>query len=308
MKTEEQPLFIVGVARSGTSYLHSLLNEHPMIRLSYESNLFLEGWRCYQKHQNLDLFKGFNTLLDKFISMEGEEKNSWLTRIIQKNRKKLFEKHCTHRSFSLLIRDIFNACGHLKCFGNKMLRAELCPDILKIWPNAVFIILIRDPRAVVSSQIKRFKGRRLQYAAIYCDIHFKWTFQYAAGQGNYLIVPYETFIQNPLSGLKQILELCGTWDSFHAGNMLTQKPVFSKPTEKWRKNLTPRQVKQIETYCYNSMKKSGYQPELAFCQKKISVIEKLIEIGFEKREAVFYSPEKLKQKNILNRISKMIRL
>ena len=35
------PIFVVGIWRSGTSLLYTLLNQHPRIALTYESDLFL---------------------------------------------------------------------------------------------------------------------------------------------------------------------------------------------------------------------------------------------------------------------------
>ncbi|MBU0969994.1 MAG: sulfotransferase [Proteobacteria bacterium] len=308
MVNNPQPVFVVGTARSGTSYLHSLLNQHPLIRLSYESKLPLEGWQCYRNRSDLDSFPGFNRLLDDFIAIEsGEDQNKWLVRAIDRNRKFLFDRHCSHSSFAGLVRDIFELDGPILCFGNKMLRAEMCPQILSIWPNARFIVLMRDPRAIVSSQLKRFKGRRLAYAAIYCDIHFKWSFAHAVNRKNFLILSYEHFICHPHPELKKILTFCGMQDPFYARQMLAKKPARSHAMDKWRERLTQNQIRQIESYCFHTMQTAGYKPRLALHQKKISILEKCIEIGFEKKQALFYGPQKWKQKNMIHRFLNWVR-
>jgi hypothetical protein len=308
MDSKMQPVFVVGVARSGTSYLHTLLNQHPLIRMSYESRLPTEGKQCYHRFSQLNDRHAFNRLLDELITLERrEDKNIWLIRSIEINRKQLYENHRVHGSFAGLVEDIFKADSPVCCFGNKMLRAELCPDILAVWPHARFIVLLRDPRAVVASQIRRFKGRRLQYAAIYCDTHFKWTFRNALNRKNYLILSYEKFIADPDDALKNLLHFCGIKDTFYRRRMLADKPAFAGSVNKWQSLLNKDQIKQIESYCCTSMKAAGYPLETAARQRKITVLEKCIELGFEKREALFYGPGLWRQKNIIKRLKRIIR-
>lgn len=307
MNNHLQPLFVVGVARSGTSYLHALLNQHPKIRLSYESRLPSEGFHCYRRYAHLDSQPVFNRLLDELIDLESREnQNDWLIRSIENHRNLLFERHLAHASFFGLVEDIFTADGPIQCFGNKMLRAELCPKISNLWPNARFIVLLRDPRAVVASQIRRFKGRRLQYAAIYCNTHFSWTFRHAVNRKNYLILAYEQLMADPKTQLQNILKFCGIQDTFYHHRMLQKKPVFIGSIDKWRNTLTYAQIQRIESYCYTGMKTAGYRFETPARPKKISAIEKCIELGFEKREALLYSPRKWQQKNIIHRLKDML--
>jgi hypothetical protein len=235
--------------------------------------------------------------------------NGWLVRAIQDNKTQLFHNHLAHASFAGLMEDIFlKAKPSARHFGNKMLRVEMCPDILAIWPDAKFVVLLRDPRAVVASQINRFAGRRLQYAAIYCDIHFKWIFQNVLHNPRYLVLTYEDFITNPHGELEKLLHFGGIPDTSLSRRMLSKSPTSTKSLHKWRNHLTAAQVKKIESYCYNSMKLAGYSLESDARPKKITALEKYIEWGFEKREALFFSPRIWKQKDILNRIKKIHRL
>ncbi|HCY87323.1 MAG TPA: hypothetical protein DHV36_19475, partial [Desulfobacteraceae bacterium] len=261
MSNDPAPLFIVGAARSGTSYLHRLMNRHPGIRMTYESRLPTEGFRIYKDHNPPLSDESIHRFLDTIAAMEKEEdQNLWLCRTIDGKRHTLSDRYQMHGSFPQLIRDIceLSCPSPLKGFGNKMLRAELCPDILALWPNARFILLIRDPRAVVASQIRRFKGRRLAYAAFYCDTHARIARQLARDRQRFLTVRYEEFVRNPKDQLKRILSFAGLHDPFIEKYMLQQAPPHSASVDKWRHHLSQAQIRQIEEICFHSMKNSGY--------------------------------------------------
>jgi hypothetical protein len=304
------PLFVVGAARSGTSYLHSLLNCHPAICMSYESSLPLEGHHLYRQAAGLDTPTGFNRYLDRLYDLEKkEDKNQWLCRSIQANRHRLFHRHKHHRRFQGILEDIFHfACPTLSCFGNKMLRAELCPDIEALWPNARFIVLIRDPRAVVASQIKRFSGRRLAYAAIYCNTHMIQAVKAVKDRPNHLILSYEDLVNAPEKTLLRLLTFAGLSDPFHIKPMLARRPPHGTSVDKWRRTLTRRQIRKIETYCYDMMKTFGYTPDLATAQKTISAVEKTLELGYEKRTAMLLPPEQWRRKRLIQRFLKILTL
>lgn len=311
MSNTPRPLFIVGAARSGTSYLHALLNIHPHIRLSYESRLFTEGYHHYRREPCIASAAGFNRFLDRILALEeDEDKNRWLCHTIRAHSAALYRRHLAHGTFTGVVEDIFRLAGRpLACFGNKMLRAELCPDIATLWPHALFIVLIRDPRAVAASQIRRFKGRRLAYAAIYNNTHLTWARQLARHCDRYLPVSYEAFVNDPALHLDRILAFAGLDEDvkFHRKRMLRRIPPRKDSQDKWRTTLTAGQVARIESYCFDNMAAWGYRPETAGRQKYLSWIEKCIELGYEKREALFYSPETWRRKKILSRLFNIIR-
>ncbi|MCG8619078.1 MAG: sulfotransferase [Desulfobacterales bacterium] len=310
MPIDTVPLFIVGAARSGTSYLHRLMNRHPGIRMTYESRLPTEGFQVYKALKQPLSKADIHSFLDKIALMEKEEdQNHWLCRTIASNRHILIGRHQTHGSFPQLVQDMCElACAApLKGFGNKMLKAELCPEILALWPHARFILLMRDPRAVVASQIRRFKGRRLAYAAFYCDTHARFARQLARDRQRFLTVTYEAFVRKPETQLKRILSFAGLHDPFIESVMLQKSPPHATSVDKWRYHLSRDQIRRIEEICFDSMKDAGYTPEIAVSQKPINAIEKTFELVYEKREAFLYHPETWRRKNIVRRFIRILR-
>lgn len=305
-----QPLFIVGAARSGTSYLHSLFNGHPFIKLSYESRLFTEGAQCYHTAEiNNALFKidSFNGLLDKLMVCDkGEAQNEWLVSTIDTNRNTLFHTHFYRPGFSNLVKQIFSMADSPLFFGNKMLRIEMCPDILTLFPDAKFLVLIRDPRAVCASQIKRFKSRRLQYTAMYCNTHMEWAYTHTCDSKRFKVVRYEDFVHDAYGRLKELLCFAGIWSSTAARRMLAEKPALNNKTNNWHHSLTNSQIKLIEQLCFKNMQRYGYGIKFASQQNSMGVVRKTAEIAYEKRGEIFMHPNKWRQKKILNRLKKAI--
>jgi hypothetical protein len=303
-----QPLFVTGTARSGTSFFQDLLSQHPDVRLSYEGRVPTEGWICYQRHQkSLATRQGFDKLLDDLIDCDRTEvQNRWIANAIDDHRDRLFEEHQKHGTFGKLVETIYQLPGWVRCWGNKMLRIEMYPDILAHWPDAKFIVLVRDPRAVCASQVRFFPNRRLHYALIYWNVHSKWVTKVREMPEQFLVVRYEDFLAAPHERLQRVLELAGIWDPKIAEEMLTARAVSSEPLGKWRKNLTDKHVELIEGMCHDMMKELGYEPEIAHRQIHISQPRKILEIFLEKRH-LSLQPVVWRQKRPIKRLLGMLR-
>ena len=302
------PFFIVGVSRSGTSYLYDLLNSHPQIRLSYEGRLFTEGWHCYHSSHDLKSDRHFNLLLDELIQCDQHEPlNSWLGEVISSSRDTLFKQHNRNPSFEYLIEQIYQLPGQIHVWGNKMLRMEIAKEILTHWPDAKFIVLVRDPRAVFASQKRFFPHRRLKYSCIYWNLHTELIKDNRLPVDQFLIVRYEDFVEDASKNLERILKHAGIKDQKSAEIMLKAHPSSPKSIDRWRTDLTEKEIHTIESICFNNMQQYGYQPTLVKKGIKLKIHTKIIETVLDNKSRFPMTFSDWKRKNVLKRFWMTIR-
>lgn len=131
------PIFLVGAGRSGTTWLQMLLAQHPQIASAPETQLFsayLSGaelrWNRELEYQKKN--KGRTGL--RLLISEDEFYD-----FIQTFPEKIFDKICKSKPGAKFVLE--KTPSHIK-------HAQF---ILSLFPEARFIHLIRDPRAVVAS-------------------------------------------------------------------------------------------------------------------------------------------------------------
>ena len=145
------PVFVVGVFRSGTSLLSSILNQNPAIALMYECDV----WNFPRPLLNYRF------------------KFNWAERIEVYNQALSRHKLVTEHNFDLLKdirdpRDLYSSFGALK---SAQVAGEKSPfygprleQLHQQYPQAAFIYVWRDPREVYRSVLKagqtsRFFGK-----------------------------------------------------------------------------------------------------------------------------------------------------
>ncbi len=302
------PLFIVGVSRSGTTFLYQLLNTHPEIRLSYEGHLFTEGRECYRRYNDLTSRRPFNRLLDDLIQRDHSEPlNDWLGSCISESRDELFEQHTQNPSFTNLIEQIYQLPGLTKGWGNKMLRMERTKEILEHWPKAKFVVLVRDPRAVYASQKKFFPTRRLRYSGIYWNLHAEAIKNNRLPEEQFMMIRYEDFVEEAATHLEQILKFAGLWDEATAAQMLEAYPASPKSIHKWRADLNEKEIRTIESVCFDNMQRCGYKPELANKGIRLSMWTKAVEALLDNKSRLPRSLSGWREKKVLKRFWLTIR-
>lgn len=136
-----EPVFVVGIERSGTSLMYALLASHPGIAMTRRTNL----WRYFYKRYG-DLSRPEN--LERCLAAMMFYKR---LRVLHPDpgllREAFWQGEPTYeRLFRLLIERHLEVAGKPR-WGDKSLHAEhYIEDIFAVYPKAKIIHMIRDPR------------------------------------------------------------------------------------------------------------------------------------------------------------------
>jgi hypothetical protein len=249
------PIFIGGQRRSGTTLMRSMLNRHPHIASVPESHFFQE------------------------------ERFELLFRDLLEQRSELFERLRIgapemDRAVAAFIDTLFSP--HQMRMGARRWAEKSPENILRIgylfrlFPDAQFIHMIRDPRDTLCSmkqQAKTYKPRWVKFSAdvtapewVHC---IKAGLPWRARPDRYLEVHYEQVAREPEATLQRVLAFLGEpWSDAvldasaevghgkKGGN--DHKPVFTSSIGRWEKDLGPEEVECIELIAGDTMALMGY--------------------------------------------------
>lgn len=277
----DAPIFIVGANRSGTTLLRLMLNAHSRIAIPEETAYFKsvmggvpverwhspdlseDDWRAFVR-KTLDA----NPLLFDTLSRPALEQT------LQNSAERDLRWPLAHT-----LEQWAQAQGKAR-WGEKTPGNLFFADvILEMFPDAQFIHVARDPRAGVASMQKvDFFPNSVYFNALSRQKHAQVaeTMQRLVPEAQWRTVRYEDLVADPavtLRGLCAFLEepfepamlqfyrnsaqymKDAAASSFNAA---ATRPVTSDRTEKWKEELSAREVAIIETICASEMQEYGY--------------------------------------------------
>ncbi len=308
-----RPIFIAGAGRSGTTLLRSLLSAHSRVSISPETHFMqrAEQWGLSDREgpENFDQFWERFTSSVRFrdLGIEAE----YCRELIN---------HAENPTFRAIFEAVLVAYGRRvgkERIGEKTPgHVHFIPHLLSWFPDARVLILRRDPRAVVASQLRSpwvqeritprsmkeglVVGSYLHQVAYYAD---DWQRMYdevvpASGQdGRVLVVQYEELVRRPEGEIRRICafldeafepamldgrsdenvpipasthdlnnEYWREWRKKHHAKTL--RPISTQSLEKWRLQLSEREVAMIEGHCASRMQLAGYRPTLSASRRR----------------------------------------
>lgn len=267
---ERQPyLFIIGAPRSGTTWLQTMLAAHPEVATCQETHLFNAYLsllhRSWEEHKASKRGIGLQAAISyqQFLELQ----RLYAERVLQSvrgERSLVVEKTPAH--------------------------ARVVNDIKSVLPEARFLHIVRDPRAVTSSLLAASKGWGARWAAasVYQNAH-RWVREVEAsrrgaayGSGDYHELRYEDLHKDPASHLERIAQWAGldasrTWcaETAQAHSIEKLREGKSDPpwgartepegfyrkgaTDSWKGDLSRSDIALVEDVAAPLMDSLGYQ-------------------------------------------------
>ncbi|HVA98982.1 MAG TPA: sulfotransferase [Bacteroidia bacterium] len=278
--------FIVGIGRSGTTMLQSLLDANEEVILPLESSLIMYLKQKYFRTKNWSNKKIDELILDLHLDI----KFKYLWKIdYEKLRNDLYKLPEKSRNFTLICRQIylnypsiFNK-EKIKIIGDKNPKYSIfVKELLDIFPDAKFIHLVRDYRSNVASNKKTFNNNNVALLA------HKWEMynrniekQKAKKPTAFYTLKYEDFVVDPEKYTKEICTFLNIiflpemfnfyektskyFEDTHARFAIVHphltEPINDNNMDKWKKELSEKEQKVIDYIAGDYAAKYGYVKE-----------------------------------------------
>lgn len=247
-------LFIVGVGRSGTSLLQSMLGAHPKITLLPETQFV----------RRFVIKRRFTKSLD-YRNHEKMQRLAVDDHILRGEPLEVLEKIC---SVKIKRGDKFIGIKDPKLLDN-------IDTLKKIFYSPSICVMIRDPRAVVSSRTKAdWSKSKPYYLHAFLYSHQMRRYLRRNREGIHEVI-YEKLLENPRETLESVNDYLGI--EYSENQMNYQKtskelvssdemqwkketlgPLLTNNAVKWNKVLSTKQIAVVEYICEKEMFQLGY--------------------------------------------------
>ena len=258
----KNPFFIIGCGRSGTSLLLKVLADRREIAAYPDEANNLWHPQAYPWHESKLSIPAFWSEPYSFTRMSLQNRT-------EKDDRKI-----------KAIFAIYQAIAGGKCFLNKSVTISfMLPEVLKLFPTARFIHLVRDGRAVALSYAKKQLKKQAEFSDIYkargsylslevllesCARHWQEHIlcieRYKSeinltSNGQLLEIRYEDFCENPLLYLNQIAEFMEIDNTVFIDRDYS---TIKTQNYKYREELGPEAIAFLEQLIEPSLKSKHY--------------------------------------------------
>ncbi|NBU46861.1 MAG: sulfotransferase [Flavobacteriales bacterium] len=276
-------VFIVGLGRSGSTLLTSILNNHSDIKAIPEIPLvmfFLHEFKNI-KEKSEKLEKNSVVYLDLIQNIRPQSIINLKTENLHKIQYSNYREFC-ESVFSQF--EIVNSIGAYKFYIDKNPQYTFyINELIEIDPNAKFIMLVRDYRDNVLSRMEKphNKTDHPAYNAFRNRFYLK-ELSKKKGIKNSILIRYEDLAKSPEFEIKKICDfLCipfnqkmFEFDKAQYSNLTVKrsdmnefinkhfsnlgKPITEASVGKWKNKLNDKEIQLIESICHKYGKGFNY--------------------------------------------------
>jgi hypothetical protein len=293
----QRACFIAGQAKSGTTLLAALLDNHPqLLVLPEETAYFPTVLTKYASRGRLAQFdyltkESRSNVLFSGPSVRGKRDYSDFprTKFLETFERAAFDPARIDNDLLVLMAESYAnvldiPLDRIKQWVEKTpANRNYVSVILSRFPRAKILVTIRDPRAVLAAQIAVTAQRaRKDFSIYYVIAHWHVAADLIkriwCGEINGLVVPYEQLAREPSATMKTVCDyleiefepqtvlnptkIGRSW----AGNSAAQtdfSKISTEPVTRWDRELSENEIGWAEWHCRELMPEFGYEPRLS---------------------------------------------
>jgi len=310
-------VFIVGRGRSGTTLLQDILDRHPEILFPIESRLILYLSDKYAGTHKIT--SAFITALLNDLYSEHKFKKHWKVPRADMARA-FFDFENTRLDLEAICKIIY--LQYISMYDKTVIRligdknptySLFIPTLIRIFPSAKFIHLVRNPKDNVVSHRKTFGRTNLALMARgWVCYNQAIEEQKKLCPDKFITIRYEDLVSDPMQVLRLVSKHIAIpitsinldpisdvnekyrtrlksreFEHFHK-NLLT--PISAEQVEKWKNNLTAHEIELLEYVTHRPAHSYGY--EVTPFRRKAAFVSKsllaYIKYGFYNRVIAWY--------------------
>ena len=294
---DRRACFIAGQAKSGTTLLVALLDNHPELLVLPEETAYFptvltkyapRGRRAQFDYITKESLS--NVLFGGPCKWSKRDYSYFPTaRFLQTFEQMAFDPVNLKRDLLVIMLEAYAATlgrsldSITRWIEKTPANRKYLPAIQSRFPDAKILVTMRDPRAIFAAQIALEKTRQLgTFSTYYCISHWREVAKVALraredGDTTLLLLPYEKLVLEPGEWMKRVcafLEI--KYDpaivltptkagKFWEGNSATETAfsrISTEPLTRWQSDLSEEEIGWVEWHCRDLMPEFGYEPKL----------------------------------------------
>lgn len=287
----DEPFFIIGVPRSGTTLLRLMLNSHSRIHIPAESKFIVPVYKKYKKYENSVPRECWDEIIGFMEAIGAEDGFPFYGKDV---KKAVMERGVISLAdFIKLPFRVSSERADKSRWGDKTPGYVSYIEILDhLFPGCQIIHMIRDGRDVAVSTIPLEWGPNTIFGAARCWKRLLVEGQLAGkklGEKRYIEVKYENLVANPVAVLEEVVDFLGEkYDkkmlAYHKSvelekstvnkswhKLVKSAPVVSR-VGRYSQKLSAARISAFEFVAGKELQKNGYSVGVISNQMRIRFV------------------------------------
>jgi hypothetical protein len=294
---DQRGCFIAGQAKSGTTLVAALFDGHPeLLVLPQETAYFPTVLTKYGRRDRRAQFEYLTTESFSRVLFGGEP--TWRghtyvgfpqQKFLETFERIAFDPANARRDLLALMAEAYAATFGVPLDGIKRwiektpANRDHAAAIFARFPHAKLIVTLRDPRAILATQIALEKTRATKRFSIYYVVaHWRVAAELAQrvcnGEVPGLVVRFENLVTEPATWMRKLCDYLevpfipdivlkptkvGQLWSGNSAAAVDFSQISSAPAKRWERELSEDEIGWVEWHCRDLMSEFGYKPLLS---------------------------------------------